>query len=126
MKTKTNTSARGQMTSPGLPEAPEGLELPASQFGELVNNVTPTVETEWDAKIAEVETPVKITLRLTGSQLTRLKRICSDANQTQDQYVQEQIVEQLENSVGAGVITGPSFANQKAKVRGFTGSVSRG
>ena len=119
MNTKIKPSA-------GLPEAPEGLELPASQFGELVNNVSPTIETEWDVKIAEVETPVKITLRLTGSQITRLQRICSDGSMTQDEYVQQQIVEQLENSVGSGVITGPSFANQKAKVRGYTGSVRRG
>ena len=119
MNTKTKPSA-------GLPEAPKGLELPESKFGKLVNNVTPTVETEWDAKISEVETPVKVTLRLTGSQLTRLQRICSDANQTQDQYVQEQIVEQLENSVGAGVITSPSFAAKSTKVRGYTGSVRRG
>ena len=107
-----------------LPAPPEGLELPPEKFGTLINNDSTNVDTEWDARIAEVETPVSVTLRLTGSQLTRLKRICADGNNTMDQYVQEQIVEELENSVGAGVITAPSFA--KSKVRGFTGSVRRG
>ena len=124
METKSKTSAK-VVKETQLPTPPAGLDLPKEKFGELVNDQEPA-PTEWDDRISAVETPVKITLRLTGSQLTRLKRICSDANQTQDQYVQEQIVEQLENSVGAGVITGPSFANKVAKVRGYTGSVRRG
>ena len=112
------------MNNTNLPAPPEGLELPPEKFGTLINNEESKVETEWDMKVKEIETPISVTMRLTGSQLTRLKRICSDGNKTMDEYVQEQIIEELENSVGAGVITAPTFAKQK--VRGFTGSVRRG
>lgn len=106
----------------GLSPVPEELSL-SETFGTIVNN-QPAPSTEWDERTKELETPLTVTMKLPTSFVARLQRVADESAQSLDDFVTTTLKEHLDGKVGGAVIKGPSFA-KGAKIRGFTGSVTR-
>jgi hypothetical protein len=99
----------------------------AAQFGTVVNNTELSAEqAEWETKAEALDKPFNVKLRLTGSQNSRLQRIAADSNCSIDELVNAAVTKLVETNIGAPVISAPSWAANKTRVSGYTGSVSRG
>jgi hypothetical protein len=59
-------------------------------------------------KIDELHQPVSVSINLSASQKARLQRLCADANQTEAQYIQTLVIEDLGQRVGRPLINRPS------------------
>ena len=106
----------------GLAPVPEELSI-SEVYGTIVNN-QPAPTTEWDERAKELETPLTVTMKLPTSFVARLQRVADESGQSLDEFVTTTLKEHLDGKVGGAVIKGPSFA-KGAKIRGFTGSVTR-
>ena len=80
---------------------------------------------EIEEQIAEVLSPLLVSLSLTANEKTRLQRLCLDSRQTEADYIVELLREQLGKRVGAAHI---KCATDHAgpKVTGPKGQVTRG
>lgn len=105
----------------GLAPVPEELSV-SDVYGTIVNNVEPA-PTQWDNRVKELESPVKVTLKLPTSLVARLERVAADSKQTLDEWVTDNVIESIDGKVGQAVIKNPSWA--RTKVTGYTGSATR-
>jgi hypothetical protein len=100
----------------------------AAQFGTVVNN-EPTLsaeQAEWESKAEALDKPFNVKVSLTASQKSRLQRIAVDSGLSVDELVNQTLTKLVETSIGAPVISAPSWAKGKTRVTGYSGSVSRG
>ena len=79
-------------------------------YGVIVNNVEPTKD-EWSDKIADITSPLSISLKLTGEERTRLDRLVEDNRTTIDDYISSVVKASLEERVGKATIFAPSRVN---------------
>jgi hypothetical protein len=83
-----------------------------------------------EEKIAELEMPLKVTLRLTPSQRNRLQRLCADSNQSEDEYLQALVVTDLGQRIGRPSINKPTAIGnttlgEPKSVKGYVGGLVR-
>lgn len=81
-------------------------------------------ESQIEAAIAELETPLALTIQLSGEEKKRLQRVAADAGTTEDGFVLTLIREHINSRIGAATIK--SATSYATKVTGPSGSVSRG
>jgi hypothetical protein len=81
-------------------------------------------DAEIEQAIAEVETPLTVSLLLSSNEKVRLARLCNDAACSEAEYIVDLIREQLGKKVGAPCIKNAS-AFSGVKITAPTGSVSR-
>jgi hypothetical protein len=81
-------------------------------------------DSELEAAIAELQTPLVLTLHLSANEKQRLQRVALDSGLSEDAYVLGLIQEQLNQRVGAPTIH--SATKHAIKVTGPSGSVTRG
>ena len=82
-------------------------------------------DAEIEQAIAQVETPLTVSLSLSSNEQVRLARLCNDAALSEADYIVDLIREQLGKKVGAPCIKSAS-AYSGLKIAAPTGSVTRG
>jgi hypothetical protein len=61
-----------------------------------------------DQKIKSLETPVDVSLKLSGEQHERLQRLCSNNSMSTTEYITSVVLTDLESKIGRASISGPS------------------
>ena len=80
---------------------------------------------EIEEQITEVLSPLLVSLPLSGSEKTRLQRLCRDAALSESDYIVELLREQLGKRVGAACIKAATD-HAGPKITGPKGQVTRG
>ncbi len=97
--------------TPGLidPEQLLGLEE-RKDLGVVVNLASKESEAEQAAekKIADLQLPFELSIKLTSEQRIRLTRLCKDFDTTENEFISNLIIKELESRIGRASITGPS------------------
>ena len=116
------TSLNDALLDPTKELSPEQL----AQFGTIVTNDGPKGNAQTqivvvrdeekkehhtvsiDQKIRSLETPVDVSLKLSGEQHERLQRLCSNNSMSTTEYITSIVLTDLESKVGRACISGPS------------------
>lgn len=99
------------INTPGLidPEQLLGLEE-RKDLGVVVN--LETKETEDDVvaekQIADLQLPFELSIKLSSEQRIRLARLCKDFDTSENDFISNLVIKELESRIGRASITGPS------------------
>jgi hypothetical protein len=75
-------------------------------------------EVNWEAKADAIATSIKVTIGLSGHEQERLQHLAEDHKVSTDAMIEKIVRQSLAERIGKPIITGPSFAANKAKITG--------